>query len=412
MSSIAVVSLVTRNYLHYARALAISVKESAPDVPVLMCVADDPGKDFRPPPEWDVYVQAKDLGIPQWRRFAFQYTPFELACALKPYVVEYALNRGHSRVAYLDGDMQVYSDMFELRQWLNQDSIVLTPHAHWSKMTPGDIYEQLFLVAGAYNAGFFALRDSEVSRRFLAWWKARVAKHSIHDLPGGYFVDQKWLDLVPGMFPEVRVCRHLGYNVGHWMLSYEPAVRQEQGRVTIDGDPLSIFHFSGFRSQFPELISHHAGCTVATFPALAPLCDAYAKRLKSCGQHQYEQLGCEFDKLSDGTPIVPVWREIIRQDLPELAAVQDPFDVSANPGLVERLTLLGPKVKHARTVWRLKGTAVPTKPISKLKAFGKKLEKVLKFGRDCGRAVHARLRLAQAPRQDSNTQTEPRKRAA
>jgi hypothetical protein len=86
--------------------------------------------------------------------------------------------------------------------------------------------------------------------------------------------------------------------------------------------------------------------------------------------------------------------------------------VSANPGLVERLTLLGPKVKHARTVWRLKGTAVPTKPISKLKAFGKKLEKVLKFGRDCGRAVHARLRLAQTPRQDSNTQTEPRKRAA
>jgi hypothetical protein len=290
--------------------------------------------------------------------------------------------------------MQIYSDLSELRAWLNHDSIVLTPHAHWPKMTPGDTYEQLFLVAGAYNAGFFGLRDSSDSRRFLAWWKARVAQHCIHDLPGGYFVDQKWLDLVPGMFPGVRICQHLGYNVGHWMLGYEPEVRTQNGRVTIDGDPLSIFHFSGFRSQFPELISHHAGCTVATFPALAPLCDGYAKRLKACGQQEYENLGCEFDRLTDGTEILPAWREIIRQDMAELAGVEDPFDTEANSDIVERFKALTPRVAHARTVWRLKGAGA-VKPMSTLKKFGKKLEKVLKFGRDCGRAVHARLRLAQ-----------------
>jgi hypothetical protein len=403
MGSIAIVSLVTRNYIHYAHALAISVKEHAPDAAVVVCVADDPGPDFRPPAEWDHFVLAKDLGIPHWRRFAFQYTPFELSCALKPFVVQYALERGHERIAYLDGDMQIYSNLAELRGWLDDSSIVLTPHAHFATRGPGDTYEQLFLIAGTYNAGFFAVRDSAESRRFLTWWKARVAKDGIHDLPGGYFVDQKWLDLVPGLFDGVHICKHLGYNLGHWMLGYRPNVKHEQGRVTINGDPLSIFHYSGFRAQLPELISHHEGSTVANFPALAPLCSAYAKRLKECGLAKYETLGCEFNQLTDGTTIDQVWREAIRKDHPRFAGIVDPFDVSATPDLVKRFTAVTPKLANARVVWRLNNAkraaatatpgAPPAKP-GKLRAIGKRLEHIYKGARQRGRATLAKIRLA------------------
>ena len=63
MHRTAIVTVVTHNYLHYALALSLSVKEHLPDAALFVCVADDPGPDFRPPEHWAGWLTIEDLEI-------------------------------------------------------------------------------------------------------------------------------------------------------------------------------------------------------------------------------------------------------------------------------------------------------------------------------------------------------------
>lgn len=405
MEPLTVVSLVTRNYVHYAHALAVSVKKNAPGTKVVVCLADDPAPGFKPPVEWDHWFSARELKIPRWRRFAFQYTPFELSCALKPFVMQAAMDQGFKRLAYLDGDMQVYSPMEELRGWLESAAIVLTPHARWSKLDPNCDFENVFLTAGAFNAGFFGLSDTAEARRFLTWWQAKMMRLGIDDSPCGLFVDQKWLDLVPGMFADVLISKHCGYNVGHWTLAYSPQVTAQSGSVYINGDQLAIFHYSGFQAEFPEIISRYEKSTVADFPPLAPLCQEYARLLKQCGLSHYSSHQCEFAALSDGTSISPQWREAIRSNHPHFKNIDDPFDVAAQENLVERFKRIAPNMADVRKSWRLARNKHPTATVvepSRLKTFGKGIEGSVRNVRKRGKAAVARLKmlLRQKPEND------------
>ena len=66
------------------------------------------------------------------------------------------------------------------------------------------------LIAGSYNLGFVGVADTATTRRMLAWWQRRCAELCIVRLPEGLFVDQKWMDLVPVLFPDVTVVTSLG----------------------------------------------------------------------------------------------------------------------------------------------------------------------------------------------------------
>ncbi len=52
------------------------------------------------------------------------------------------------------------------------------------------------------------------------------------------------MDMVPGMFAGVRILREPGYNVAYWNL-HERAVACTDP-LTVNGEPLHFFHFSGF----------------------------------------------------------------------------------------------------------------------------------------------------------------------
>src|SRR6188472_2813379 len=104
MKELGIVTVVTRNYLAGARALANSLKRVAPDATFFICLVDRPPADWRVSEEPAVCFHADSLSIPDWKRFAFQYQPLELACALKPYAIRHVLDRGFEKVLYVDGD--------------------------------------------------------------------------------------------------------------------------------------------------------------------------------------------------------------------------------------------------------------------------------------------------------------------
>ncbi len=60
---------------------------------------------------------------------------------------------------------------------------------------------------GTFNLGFLAVRTTGEGPRFAAWWADRVATYP-EAVPDAAYLDQRWCDLVPGLFDKVAIERH------------------------------------------------------------------------------------------------------------------------------------------------------------------------------------------------------------
>jgi hypothetical protein len=61
---------------------------------------------------------------------------------------------------------------------------------------------------GTFNLAFLAVRTTGEGPRFAAWWADRVA-HYPDAVDEGAYLDQRWCDLVPGLFDKVAIERHV-----------------------------------------------------------------------------------------------------------------------------------------------------------------------------------------------------------
>jgi len=277
-------------------------------------------------------VRAVDeLHIHDWNRFAFQYTALELCCALKPHALLHALGEAAGTACvYLDTDVLVYSALDELIDLLQDAAIVLVPHLTAPPANPSRAVD--VVKHGVYNGGILAVRPSESAIAFLRWWRERTRRDCIADADGHLFVDQYWLTLVPSLFDGVAILRHPGYNVGYWNIAERPIARRASNQWHAGGEPLRVFHFSGFDAGSPLRLSRHSDDTTAANSDLGVLLSAYAARLGA--SPPADSPAYIYGRLADGTPIDPRWRELIRVNHPSFSGVANPFDVDARPGLV------------------------------------------------------------------------------
>lgn len=357
----AIVTIVTRNYAHYAQVLMASCRAVHPEAALFVCYADRPPADWRETVPGTQAVYGDELGIPGWRTFSFQYTPFELSCALKPHLLRHVMGQGYDEVVYLDGDMAVYGPLASVFAVLERSSLVITPHLLAPLPDDGERpHEQAFLVSGTYNAGFLAVRRDDTTARFLDWWTAMVARRCITDLSASLFVDQKWLDLAPGLFPGVHVLRDPGCNAGHWTLSQFPFgpladTSRTRSGVSVGGAPLVLFHFSRMTPAAPDdYLNSQSRVQLTESHPLTRLVRDYHAALEAAGRVRCESWGCGFDALSDGTPIRPAWREAVRRRHAAVADIADPFDAAARPGLARLYRGLEGEADEWRRDWRFK----------------------------------------------------------
>ncbi|TWT30856.1 hypothetical protein [Blastopirellula retiformator] len=367
MNRKAIVTVVTRNYLHFALALADSARRHHDDVDIYVCLADRPPVDLASLNEDVTFFFADELEIPQWRRFCFQYTPFELSCSLKPFAVQHVLAKGYEEVIYLDSDMRIYGRLDEVFAALSQHSIVLTPHL--LKPFPEDDKlpgEKLFLMAGTYNGGFFAVRNDDNSNQFIAWWRARMMSDGHKDLTGSIFTDQKWLSLVPGLFDNVMLLRNPGYNTGHWTFPQFALTTDSDGQPLIGGRPIVLFHFSNFNPSTPEEFNRcQTRFTLDSLPPLIPMVAEYHAVVAAKNELQCDDWGCAFTQVNDGSQIHPGWREAIRRNDPFFEGVEDPFDVQSDPQILAKFRAIEGNSHKWRNDWRLNPALVFPTPSSR-----------------------------------------------
>jgi hypothetical protein len=88
-STVAVATIVAKNYLSFARVLGESFRRHHPGVPFYALLTDEVDGYFDPAAEPFSIVGLSDLRIPDLHRFRFHYARKEVAVAVKPYLLSH-----------------------------------------------------------------------------------------------------------------------------------------------------------------------------------------------------------------------------------------------------------------------------------------------------------------------------------
>ena len=348
-SRLAIFTVVSNNYLHFARTLLQTVARHHPEADLFCVIVDrDLGPSDRYAGDFTV-LRMDDLGLPDPARMMFQYDVLELNTAVKPWAFTRLLEKGYGSVVYLDPDIFVYRPLSEVVDALKAGaSIVITPHLLSPIDDDGHPGELDIRRAGSFNFGFCAVGQSATTSAFLAWWQGKLVRDCVVDLERGIFVDQSWIDLVPGLFDDVTILRDPGYNVAYWNIAQRNVTREGDDRWSVDGAPLTFFHFSGFDPLAPKGFSKHQDrFTLANLGPAADLARDYAAAVIANGAETFAKLPYGFNDFSDGTPIPRPFRRLYLENETLRASMgDDPFEGSAfltgiaeGPGVVSLLPI-------------------------------------------------------------------------
>jgi glycosyltransferase involved in cell wall biosynthesis/SAM-dependent methyltransferase len=315
-------------------------------------VFDDLYGEVDPAPEPFDLVRLEDLGeeMTELHRMAALYDVMEFATSVKPWLLETLLDAGSAEIIYLDPDIQVFDRLDDLAAGAREHGIVLTPHV--TAPLPRDgckTDETSILAAGIYNMGFIAVGQG--SRPFLQFWKKRLLRECRLDPVNMRFVDQRWVDFVPGMYDHA-ILRDPTINVAYWNLHHR-SLDWDGKRYTVDGSPLRFFHFSGYTPKARHLLSKHQGdrprILLSEHPALARLCDEYGDLLEQCGYAVDDDGAVDygFSRMANGVAFDELVRTLYRKrveraDASHTPLPPDPFDATGARELVAWLNRAAP----------------------------------------------------------------------
>jgi len=362
MSKTCIFTIVANNYRHFARTLMASARAHGPEADLFVALCDEPVTAADPR---DAFTEltVRELGLPQFDRFAFQYTILELNTAIKAWVFAALFARGYERVIYFDPDIKLYGSFAPVLEHLDRAQIVLTPHLT-DRLDDGRFPTELsILQSGTYNLGFLALRQTDETRRLISWWQTKLLRDCVVDIPRGLFVDQKWMDLVPGMFGGVVVERDPGWNVAYWNLNHRAVTRDADGVTRVNGRPLLFFHYSGFAPGAKLLSKHQDRFTIENLPpAVRALADDYASDLERNGIEACRSLRYAFGSFPSGASIPDLARRAYREDFPWGDPHPDLWTAEGEAFLFDWLNAPAPEYGRQPWVTRLAATLYRIRP--------------------------------------------------
>lgn len=319
-------TICSNNYMPFAKVLLESVRRHHPDAALFVCLADEP---IDWPGLYDgdfTVVPANTLGIPEFRSFAFQYDIMEFNTAVKPFMFIHLLETlGFGQAVYFDPDILMLAPLSGvLGELAAGASLVLTPHLRQPAEGDSDPDDVLIMLAGVYNLGFLAVSRCEEASRIMHWWARRLRVQCVNQQRDGLFVDQKFMDLVPGFAPSARICHDAAVNLAYWNLRQVVLEGGEDG-WTVDGRPLVFFHFSGFDARdLRQLSKHTRHFRTGLSAPLTALMRLYAGLLIERGYGTIPSDTYAYGRFRSGTVIPPLVRRMFRDQ--SASWPEDPFD--------------------------------------------------------------------------------------
>lgn len=310
-------TICAKNYLAQAFTLRESFYRHNPNCDFFIFLSDDPegleGNEKE-------LVLLEDSWLPDWKKMAFKYNVIEFSTSIKPFCFKKLFLQNYDKVIYLDPDIYVTSPLDEIFNFLETKSIVLTPHyCNIQTEYSGSITEEEILFVGIYNLGFGAIANNEVGGKIVDWWMNRLANKCYADKIDALHVDQKWMDFIPGFFPnDTLITHHMGINPAIWNLhERELMIVNNQylvrNNLSKESFPLLFFHFSGFDPFNPKLINRrHPKYNTDIYPSYTPLFEEYIQGIYKNGYEKYSKMGYSYNSFRDGENILPLYRRLYR----------------------------------------------------------------------------------------------------
>ncbi|MEO5678796.1 MAG: hypothetical protein ABIS47_03920 [Acidimicrobiales bacterium] len=355
VSSLAFVTIVSKNYLSFARVLVAGLQRHHPDADCFVALADEVEGRFEPEREAFTLLHLADLAIADLEGFRFRHGHPILAVAAKPFVLAHLLGRGYRTVVFLDADMLVLADLAPLVAAATDHAIVLTPHLLEPPSGPDAIQRELqILRSGGFNGGVVSVSDTTEARHFLDWWQDRVRERCEHDVAHGMFLDQRWLDLAPSYFADLHVLTDPSINVAYWNLD-ERSLAFSGVAVQVDGGPCRLLHASGFDPGHPHRLTRHGPAAgLSGRGAVGALFARYRSLLEEAGHQETSGWPYAYAAFSNGIRIPDLARRIHRDLGPAARRFGDPADAGGPASYFAWLT--APREDSA-------GSAAPLTPL-------------------------------------------------
>lgn len=349
---------ITKSYLPKARVLAKSVKHFHPDWTFVLLYSDDLPVDFDLNQEpFDEILTIEQLGLPDWKAWAFGHAVVELCTAVKGPAAELLAQRPNvDKIMYIDPDIKLFSSLASLETLLDTHEILLTPHLLDMEQDIHAIQDNEIsaLKHGVYNLGFFAARTTGQGLDFIRWWAARLTLFCRDDIPNGLFTDQRWCDLAPAFFSGLHIVRDRGCNVATWNIAHRPLSKSNDGVFLVANVPLRFYHFTSYDSGagLDMLAKYASDQTIAH-----ELWDTYGKELIAEGQNDARYKSWYYGQFDNGESIPREARRLYQARHDLQTAFPDPYSVtepsylswwrteSASGNLNKPNTLLGQVIK-------------------------------------------------------------------
>jgi len=317
------------NYLPKARVMCSSLKRYHPEFEVHLVLVDKIPEWLDPKSEpFDSVITLEQLGIPNLRSWIFRYSVLEMCTGVKPFALRSLLDKPDCEgVFYFDPDIAFFSRLDDLVQELKENSILLIPHQTKPERTHEAIWDNEIcsLKYGIFNLGFIGVRNDEEARAFLNWWADRLDRFCWAELEQGLWTDQKWVNFAPVFFEGVKIIKSSRFNVAPWNLTTRNLQGSVEEGLTVDGEPLGFYHFTGFDSGAHEIMALKYAPGNKAVRSLIQWYKTIIKEDKRAASTPWGYADCM--TFENGQPITPAHRIIYkrRRDLQE--AYPDPFAV-------------------------------------------------------------------------------------
>lgn len=210
-----VCTIITADYLPFAKVLHASLQKHVPGTSLQVLVVDN--NDLPSSPNFTIHFIDSVITSPVAKGIYKKYAhtnPDHFRWALKPVFISYLLQNGFDKVIFADPDIYFVSNFNFLFDELETNNILLTPH--WANLDPLENEGSLIDVmkGGLYNAGFIGATKN--GSEAINWWAGMCHYKTENNPEMGLFVDQKYLDILPVQFPDVKILKHQGCNLASW----------------------------------------------------------------------------------------------------------------------------------------------------------------------------------------------------
>ena len=260
-------------------------------------------------------IDLDELHIPDQLQMAFAYDIVEMNTAVKPFLFSHLLQKGYSKVIYIDPDIFVFDRLDLPIDALETHSIVLTPHAlspapQATSFSDKVQWEQNMLVGGIFNLGFIGISNRQSAWEFLVWWQNRCRYLCFVEPIVGLFVDQKWAELTIAYWNDVFMLRDPGFNVSVWNLHE----RTIYNKLVNQTHKLIFYHFSSIDINNESFLSKHdTSVTFQQYPLLKELFSNYRAAVRQNGYEQYRSTPYAFGFFKDRKRIDVLERRLYTQ---------------------------------------------------------------------------------------------------